>query len=224
MTTHDESTRDLRLWRMLFERAGWGIAIGDAERVSIALMNPAFAAMHGYSVDELLNQPVEVVFAPEERTTTLPGHLRRIEREGRARFQSMHVRKDGTRFPVLVDATGVRDPDGRVRYRAVHVLELDPTGPADIEIPSAPKPPDLGALLADVRQVVAALEALVDDDPPEILSLRENERRHILTTLESTRWRVAGARGAARLLGVPPSTLSSRMKKLGISKRPLDQG
>ena len=35
-----------------------------------------------------------------------------------------------------------------------------------------------------------------------------------LAALEQTNWRVAGARGAAGLLGVHPATLTSRMKKM----------
>ncbi len=42
------------------------------------------------------------------------------------------------------------------------------------------------------------------------------ERRHILETLELTGGRVSGPRGAARILGLNPSTLESRLRKLAI--------
>ena len=51
------------------------------------------------------------------------------------------------------------------------------------------------------------------------VTLRENERRHILWALRQTHWKVRGRGGAAELLDLPPSTLAFRMKKLGI-KRP----
>jgi formate hydrogenlyase transcriptional activator len=59
----------------------------------------------------------------------------------------------------------------------------------------------------------------------EPASLREVERRHILHVLVGTSGVVAGEGGAAQLLGLPPSTLRSRMKKLGIAldRRPLDR-
>ena len=47
-------------------------------------------------------------------------------------------------------------------------------------------------------------------------TLAEIEKHHILKTLEDTRWRVEGPRGAARILGLHPSTLRSRMRKHGI--------
>jgi len=48
-------------------------------------------------------------------------------------------------------------------------------------------------------------------------SLEEMERRHIEQTLERTGGRVYGTGGAAERLGLPPSTLRSRMSKLGIA-------
>lgn len=49
--------------------------------------------------------------------------------------------------------------------------------------------------------------------------LQRLERENLLRALESCQWRVAGKTGVARLLGLPPSTVSSRVKALGI-KRP----
>ncbi len=53
------------------------------------------------------------------------------------------------------------------------------------------------------------------DEPQTIESV---ERVHILRTLIATNWRIEGRLGAAQRLGINPSTLRSRMKKLGINK------
>ena len=50
-------------------------------------------------------------------------------------------------------------------------------------------------------------------------SLEDVERQHILAVLEETGWRVSGARGAARILGLKRTTLEARMKKLEILRR-----
>jgi PAS domain S-box-containing protein len=50
-------------------------------------------------------------------------------------------------------------------------------------------------------------------------SLKEHERQHILSALKKTHWRIKGAGGTAALLGVKPSSLYSKMKKLGIPPR-----
>ncbi len=52
---------------------------------------------------------------------------------------------------------------------------------------------------------------------PDVVTLEESERMHIRQALASTGGRVYGADGAAALLGINPSTLRSRMKKLGIT-------
>ena len=52
----------------------------------------------------------------------------------------------------------------------------------------------------------------------QVRTIDDNEREHILETLKYCNGRVGGYSGAAELLGVPPSTLFSKMKKLGIKR------
>ena len=49
-------------------------------------------------------------------------------------------------------------------------------------------------------------------------TLEEVEYNHILGILEQTKWVIEGEQGAAKHLGLNPSTLRGRMRKLGISK------
>lgn len=51
-----------------------------------------------------------------------------------------------------------------------------------------------------------------------IKTMEENERDHILSVLKICHGRVWGAGGAAEMLQLPPSTLKSKMNKLGIKK------
>jgi len=55
-------------------------------------------------------------------------------------------------------------------------------------------------------------------EEPLNLTLDELERAHILNVIENTGWRVRGDSGAARILGLKPTTLEARMKKLGIQR------
>jgi formate hydrogenlyase transcriptional activator len=55
-------------------------------------------------------------------------------------------------------------------------------------------------------------------------SLREQERQRIEEALTASNGRVSGASGAAARLGLPPSTLESRIKSLGIDKRQFRPG
>ncbi len=49
-------------------------------------------------------------------------------------------------------------------------------------------------------------------------SLTEIEHDHIIKILEQTRWKIEGKNGAAEFLDINPSTLRTRMRKLGIAK------
>ena len=51
-----------------------------------------------------------------------------------------------------------------------------------------------------------------------IIPLDENEKQYILKILKLTRWKIRGKNGAAELLQINPTTLESRMKKLGIER------
>jgi transcriptional regulator with GAF, ATPase, and Fis domain len=60
-----------------------------------------------------------------------------------------------------------------------------------------------------------------EDDGPAIISttiseLKLVEREHILAALDETGWKISGESGAAAKLGIPPSTLRSKMKRLAI--------
>jgi transcriptional regulator with GAF, ATPase, and Fis domain len=50
------------------------------------------------------------------------------------------------------------------------------------------------------------------------VSFSEAERRAILHALETTGWRISGRNGAAQVLGLKPTTLHAKMKKLGIQR------
>lgn len=56
---------------------------------------------------------------------------------------------------------------------------------------------------------------------PEFLTeaeLRRRERDNLQAVLERARWKIKGPDGAAELLGVKPTTLLSRMKKMGLER------
>jgi len=79
---------------------------------------------------------------------------------------------------------------------------------------------NLDRALPEVPRVDAS-EADQAPIPDRILSakeLDELERTNILRALEATKWKVSGEHGAAKLLGINASTLSSRMSAFKIQK------
>ena len=58
-----------------------------------------------------------------------------------------------------------------------------------------------------------------EGDPAKDMTLAEMERSYIIEILEKCTWKVGGEGGAAQLLGLKPTTLHSKIKKLGIRKK-----
>ena len=79
-----------------------------------------------------------------------------------------------------------------------------------LELPGAakPRPAATSPPLPDSADVMTDSE------------VRAIERDNTLRALERTGWKLAGLGGAADLLGVKPSTLASRIKKMGLAKGP----
>jgi PAS domain S-box-containing protein len=64
------------------------------------------------------------------------------------------------------------------------------------------------------RPARASVRAPIDNT----LTLEDVDRTHIVEVLQRTGWKIDGTDGAARLLKLHPSTLRSRIKKLGIRR------
>lgn len=67
-------------------------------------------------------------------------------------------------------------------------------------------------LVVDVPDISATSTALP-------MTIESMEHMHIISVLEKTGWRIRGKSGAAEILGLKPTTLNSRMKKLGIKRK-----
>ena len=71
-----------------------------------------------------------------------------------------------------------------------------------------------------IPPLVAGVEQAPQAQPgaatAELVSLAEAERRHVRRVLHHVRGRVTGAGGAAEILGLKPSTLNFRIRKLGL--------
>ncbi|HWD18087.1 MAG TPA: sigma 54-interacting transcriptional regulator [Verrucomicrobiae bacterium] len=85
------------------------------------------------------------------------------------------------------------------------------------------------ALTPDFEPAAASLPAAARPPGPEPVhslavapegSLEDVERRHIKAVLQRVNWMIEGEAGAAKTLGLNPSTLRSRLQKLGL-KRPV---
>ena len=123
ITQRRQTEQDLIKWAQAFEHAEWGVAIGRVDSTTLETMNPAFARLYGYTIDELYGRPIRDVYAPEDRPK-LSDWLRQAQEKGHITYEARHIRKDSSIFPALVDISIVKDPKGSVIYRVVNVQDI----------------------------------------------------------------------------------------------------
>lgn len=74
--------------------------------------NKGAEALFGYSEQEMLGQPLDLLFVPEDRAAGVPAEeLRRAREDGRAEDERWHLRKDGSRFFCSGVTTPLRNGD-----------------------------------------------------------------------------------------------------------------
>jgi formate hydrogenlyase transcriptional activator len=96
------------------------------------------------------------------------------------------------------------------------LLPMRPVAPASIsEDPILRIPP----LVGRSDEVISSGIFSPGPDEGKVCTLAEAEKEHISEVVEMTNGLVGGKGGAAEVLGVPPSTLRNRMKKLGITSK-----
>ena len=113
----------LHAWARVFHHVPWGLVIIDPDTNILVAMNPAFASMHAFTLEELTGKSVAFVFAPDCHGE-LSEHIRIAHENGHHSFESKHIRKDGSIFPVRVEAIAVKDDNGRVLYRACFAEDI----------------------------------------------------------------------------------------------------
>lgn len=96
---------------------------------------------------------------------------------------------------------------GNVLERAMILAPGQSIGPELIDLPTGP-----------VHALLSAPTVVSEQALSPLVTLEEAEREHIRAVLAHTQGKLYGAGGAAEILGMKPSTLQSRMKKLGVAR------
>lgn len=119
----DTTPELLRHWELTFERTTRGISITDPATGRIEAVNPAFAAMHGGVPEDFVGQPVSFVCTPES-LQRIPEREAIAKTEGFVRYETEHVRLDGTRFPANCEIVTVSGPTGETALRIAYLEDI----------------------------------------------------------------------------------------------------
>jgi PAS domain S-box-containing protein len=215
---------ELRRWADAFDAAAFGIAIDDGARGTIRFANRAFAAMRQMTVAEVRGTPIADLCPPEERER-LARLIAAADRTGHVGFESRHLRKDGTTFPVQMDMTSVRGPDGTVAYRIASVLDITERKKTEDALRQAQKMEAVGnvagGMAHDFNNLLGIIIANLDFAAPLVAQNREAKEMidvaldASLRGAELTRRLLAFARcQPLRPVRVQPNELVSGMARL----------
>ena len=118
-----EAETALRKWEDIFRNTLMGIIISYPESMRMDLINPVFAHMHGFKLEELQGRPIESITSSGEEEK-IKAALERAARENHYVFESTHQRSDKTCFPVMVDITAVKNNSGKIIYYIINVQDI----------------------------------------------------------------------------------------------------
>lgn len=187
-TTLRESEERLSL---LVESAKDYVIIAMDKDGFINMWNSGAERAFGYTREEILGQPVEILFTPEDREKGVPAKEMKIAREnGTAADERWHVRKDGTRFYASGVLTLLRNSEIESFAKIAHDLTEHKQVTEQLQQAN-------DALEARVAERTAQLERANNTLESEIAERRAAEQRikrllrEIVQTQEGERRRIA---------------------------------
>ncbi|MBN9121298.1 MAG: PAS domain S-box protein [Planctomycetes bacterium] len=116
LKAEDELRRSEGLFRGIFESTGAGVSLTDASGLFVSC-NPAFAAMIGRSVEEVLRLTPAAITHPDD----MPGQLAlmdevRAGRRDRFTYPKRYLRPDGEPVWVELSFSAIRNAEGRYEH------------------------------------------------------------------------------------------------------------
>ncbi len=117
-------------WYLAFERTRRGISVSNPRTGRLETVNPAFAAMHGGVPSDFIGQPLSFVCTPEA-LARIPEYEAAAKTEGLVRYETEHVRLDGTRFPASCEIVISTDEHGETLHRIAYLEDLSQTRAAE---------------------------------------------------------------------------------------------
>ena len=122
-----------RRWERFFRLSNLGLAMHDVSDNTIIDVNATYASQHGYSIEELRGMRIDELY-PEDEREQLHAHLAEADRIGNASFETVHLRKDGSRLPLVIGVTALLDDRGRAVARFAFGLDISARKAAEDEL------------------------------------------------------------------------------------------
>ncbi|MEE9150392.1 MAG: PAS domain S-box protein, partial [Thermoplasmata archaeon] len=123
VTERKQAQEEISKFKTIADEASYGVVISDLDNI-IVYVNATFADWHGYKPDELIGQPLSILFT-EDQYKVLTERRKKILQAGRITpTEIWRKKKDGTIFSTLSSGSIVKDDKGRLLYIAATHFDL----------------------------------------------------------------------------------------------------
>lgn len=114
---------ELRVFKKASDAATYGVTINKLDG-EIIYLNEAWAAMHGYEIEELMGKNLAVSHNGEQQKE-VKRLLGKLFAEGKMVSEELwHIRKDGSEFPTLMNATVIKDKENNPQYLSATAIDI----------------------------------------------------------------------------------------------------
>jgi len=125
ITERRQAERELREFREIADNANYGMAVADLDG-NLLYLNTNFAAVHGYTADELLGKNLSV-FHTEEQMEFVKAVNAGLFRDGKyGPTEVWHTHRDGSAFPMLMNGITIPDDEGTSMILAATAVDISP--------------------------------------------------------------------------------------------------
>jgi len=177
ITEQKKYEQELKRWADVFKHSKWGVVVGSGNKQELEIMNPTFAEMHGYTIEELVGKQADILLSPNDKSK-LSGFRKEAHVKGQLSFESEHIRKDGSTFPTFSNVSAIKDIEGNVLHRIINVQDITELKEAEKiikqERDQAQQYLDVAGVMLGVLDVNGTI-TLMNNKGLEILDYKEKE-------------------------------------------------
>ncbi|TVQ11628.1 MAG: PAS domain S-box protein [Bacteroidetes bacterium] len=120
-------------WEEIFRNTLMGVCVVNHQSKKIELMNPVFARIHGYQPEELKGKTISDLRSPDAPEDTIE-IFDKADRLEQYVLESVHERRDNSRFPVMIDITAVKNHRDKLQYYIINLQDITQRKKQEYEI------------------------------------------------------------------------------------------
>jgi PAS domain S-box-containing protein len=133
ITERKQTEEVAQRWQSVFSQSELGLAHTNVADNTYLDVNEAYARARGYIRAELIGQPVRMIYPPSE-FERISQIMAEVDQAGHRVLETIHQRKDGSQFPILMELVAIRDAQGRSVSRISYSIDITERKQAEVAL------------------------------------------------------------------------------------------